>query len=301
MKRRSFRVEQAGQALAQAVAAELGVAEAEARQLVEVGAVYLGGRRSREPGLRLEAGQVVMVVLEEGGRSVLEPAVQAAPALRVLYEDGELVAVDKPAGVPTQPTAGRVGDSLVDQVSAYLGREAGLVHRLDRETSGVVVFGKTGQAVSALAAEFRESRARKRYLAVCGPGLPEQGRVDLPLSKDPSRPGRWRASRTANGVPAWTEFRRLYAGSEYSLVELWPRTGRTHQLRAHLVAVGAPILGDSRYGGARRAAGLEAPRCLLHAQALEVHHPRSGQLIRFEAPVPEDMLRFFEAAGISAT
>lgn len=301
MKRRSFRVAQAGQALAQAVAAELGVAEAEARRLIEVGAVYLAGRRCREPGLRLEVGQAVMVVLEEGGRSVLEPAVQEAAALRVLYEDAELVAVDKPAGVPTQPTPGRVGDSLVDQVSGYLGREAGLVHRLDRETSGVVVFGKTGQAVSALAAEFREGRARKRYLAVCGPGLPEQGRVDLPLSKDPSRPGRWRASRTANGVPAWTEFRRLYGGSEYSLVELWPRTGRTHQLRAHLVAVGAPILGDSRYGGARRAAGLEAPRCLLHAQALEVPHPRSGRPLRLEAPVPEDMLRFFKAVGISTT
>lgn len=301
MKRRSFRVEQAGQALAGAVAAELGVAEAEARRLVEVGAVYLGGRRSREPGGRLAAGQVVMVVLEEGGRSVLEPAAPAAVALRVLYEDAELVAVDKPAGVPTQPTAGRVGDSLVDQVSAWLGREAGLVHRLDRETSGVVVFGKTGQAVSALAAEFRESRAHKRYLAVCGPGLPEQGRVDLPLSKDPSRPGRWRASRLANGVQALTEFRRLYAGPEYSLVELWPRTGRTHQLRAHLVAVGAPILGDTRYGGARKAGGLEAPRCLLHAQALELQHPRSGQLIRFEAPLPRDMQRFFEAVGIGTT
>jgi 23S rRNA pseudouridine1911/1915/1917 synthase len=174
------------------------------------------------------------------------------------------------------------------------------VHRLDRETSGVTVFGKTAQATTALAAEFREGRARKRYLAATGPGLPPSGTVDLPLSKDPSRPGRWRASRTANGVPALTVFRTLYTGPEYCLVELLPRTGRTHQLRAHLTALGAPILGDSRYGGAVRAGGISAPRCLLHAQALELSHPRTGLPLRVESPVPEDLRRFFEHAGIPA-
>jgi 23S rRNA pseudouridine1911/1915/1917 synthase len=124
--------------------------------------------------------------------------------------------------------------------------------------------------------------------------------VDLPLSKDPSRPGRWRASRTANGVPALTAFRTLYAGQEYCLVELLPHTGRTHQLRAHLTALGTPILGDARYGGAARAGGLPAPRCLLHAQALELSHPRTGLPLRIESPVPEDLRRFFEQAGTRA-
>ncbi len=299
MKRRTFQATgaQVGRAVAEAVAAELKVSPEEARRLVAAGAVYLVGRRCRDPEARLRAGQVVAVVLEEGGRSPLE-APAAPPPLGILFEDAEVIAVDKPAGITAQPTEGRVGESLVDLVSARLGTPAGLVHRLDRETSGVTIFGKTAPATTALAAEFREGRARKRYVAATGPGLPPSGTVDLPLSKDPSRPGRWRASRAANGVPALTDFRTLYAGPEYCLVELLPHTGRTHQLRAHLTALGAPILGDARYGGAARAAGLPAPRCLLHAQALELAHPRMGQPLRIESPVPEDLRRFFVYAGI---
>jgi len=266
---------------------------------VDVGAVYVAGKRSRDAKARLTAGQVVTVVLEEGGQSPLAEA-PPAPELRVLYEDADVIAVDKPAGVPAQPTEGRVGGSLVDLVGAKLGRAAGLVHRLDRETSGVTVFGKTADATSALAAEFREGRARKRYVAATGPGLPPSGTVDLPLSKDPSRPGRWRATRAANGVPALTDFHTLFAGPAFCVVELLPHTGRTHQLRAHLTALGAPILGDSRYGGLPRAGGVDAARCLLHAQALELGHPRTGKVLRLEAPVPEDLMRFFAAKGIEA-
>ncbi|KFE67663.1 RluA family pseudouridine synthase [Hyalangium minutum] len=301
MKRRTFQAEgaQVGRSVVEAVAAELGMPVAQARALVEAGAVYLAGRRCRDPEARLRAGQVVAVVLEEGGQSPLE-APPPPPPFTVLLEDAALIAVDKPAGITAQPTEGRVGGSLVDLVSARLGSPAGLVHRLDRETSGVTVFGKTAQATSALAAEFREGHARKRYLAATGPGLPESGSVDLPLSKDPSRPGRWRASRTANGLPALTHFRRLYAGEAFCLVELLPQTGRTHQLRAHLTALGTPILGDARYGGAARAAGLAAPRCLLHAQALQLAHPDTRQRLLLEAPVPEDLQRFFDQAGIAA-
>ncbi|NTX37963.1 RluA family pseudouridine synthase [Myxococcus sp. CA033] len=297
MKRRTFRAEGA-RAVVEAVAAELGLPVEQARGLVEVGAVYVAGRRCRDVKARLSPGQVVAVVLEEGGQSPLEKAPDA-PTFRVLHEDAEILAVDKPPGLPAQPTEARVGGSLVDQVSGYLGREAGLVHRLDRETSGVTVFGKTPQATSALAAEFREGRARKRYVAATGPGLPASGTVDLPLSKDPSRPGRWRATRAANGVPALTHFRTLYAGPEFCVVELLPQTGRTHQLRAHLTALGAPILGDSRYGGAERAGGVDAARCLLHAQALELAHPRTGTPLRVEALVPEDLLRFFTLVGVA--
>lgn len=301
MKRRIFRAEASlvGRPLAEGVAAQLGLPLEEAGRLVGVGAVYVAGRRSRDARSPLVAGQVVTVVLEEGGQSSLTPAPGPAPALCVLHEDELLLVVDKPAGMTAQPTEGRVGDSLVDHVSTHLGRPAGLVHRLDRETSGVTVFGKTPQATSALAGEFREGLARKRYLAAVGPvPLPSPGTIDLPLSKDPSRPGRWRATRSANGIAALTHYRVLHAGREFSLVELLPQTGRTHQLRAHLTALGAPILGDARYGGADRAGGLVAARCLLHAQALELTHPGSGRPVRFEAPVPEDLSRFFSAAGV---
>ncbi|PTL79042.1 RluA family pseudouridine synthase [Vitiosangium sp. GDMCC 1.1324] len=303
MKRRTFRAEVAhvNRPLGEALAAELGVPLEEAARLVDVGAVYVAGRRSRDARTRLSAGQVVTVVLEEGGQSPLAAAPGPAPTLRILHEDEDVIAVDKPAGMTAQPTEGRVGDSLADRVGEHLKRTAGLVHRLDRETSGVTVFGKTPEATTALAEEFREGRARKRYLAAVGPvALPPQGTIDLPLSKDPSRPGRWRATRAANGIPAFTEYRVLHAGKDFCLVELLPQTGRTHQLRAHLTALGAPILGDKRYAGAAQAGGIPAPRCLLHAQALELGHPRTGAPVRFEAPVPEDLARFFAAAGIQA-
>lgn len=302
MKRRTFSVEgeQVGQRLAAALARALPVPAAEAEALVRRGAVYVGGKRARDGGVRLVAGQTVMVVLEEGGVDTLARPAAPAPRLAVLLEDADVLAVDKPAGLTAQPTAGRVGDSLLDLATQHLGAPAGLVHRLDRETSGVTVFGKHDAATRALSAAFRDGTAKKRYLAACGPGLPPQGRIDLPLSGDPTRPGRWRATRQANGVAALTLFRTLFASDACCLVELLPQTGRTHQLRAHLTALGAPILGDARYGGARTAAGLEAPRCLLHAQALALPHPRTGAPLLLEAPVPDDLAAFFRAAGVTA-
>jgi 23S rRNA pseudouridine1911/1915/1917 synthase len=260
--------------------------------------VYLQGKRCKDGRTKLLPGQRVMVVLEESGRSALEPATVGLRMPPIVFEDAYLVAVAKPAGLLAQPTAAREGESLLDAVSAYLGWPAGLVHRLDRETSGVTVFGKTKEATSALAAEFREGTARKRYLAVAGPALPEAGTLDLAISKDPSRPGRYRASRTANGLPALTEYRRLFAAEDFCLVALFPKTGRTHQLRAHLRALGAPIAGDRLYGGAPTVAGQAVSRWLLHAQALQFAHPSSGQPLCLEAPLPEDMARVWQVTGV---
>ncbi len=276
MKRRTVVAGEEGP-LAEVLARALGTGEDVARALVARGAVYVDGKRATDAARQVPAGAKLTAVLEESGRAVGE---QPAPpaALEVLYEDDDVLAVNKPAGVTAQPTPGRVGESLLDLVSARLGRPAGLVHRLDKETSGVTVFGKSPKATSLLAAAFREGRAKKRYLAVTGKGLPERGRVTLPLSKDPSRPGRWRATRQANGLDAVTDYVRLSDG-ETCLVELFPQTGRTHQLRAHLAGIGFPIVGDRLYGGA------PGPRCLLHAQRLEV----DGLVL--EAPVPEDFPR----------
>jgi 23S rRNA pseudouridine1911/1915/1917 synthase len=273
MKRRTLRVDRI---------APLG--ELVEPSLVANGAVYVDGKRSRDPARELRVGQTVTVVLEESGRSTSEASVPPA-ALEVLYEDAEILAVNKPAGVLAQPSEGRAGESLLDAVSARLSRPAGLVHRLDRDTSGVTVFGKTPEATAELTFEFREGTARKRYLAVCGPGLPERGVIDLPISKDPSRPGKYRASKKANGKPALTEYERLAEGDGFCVVSLWPKTGRTHQLRAHLSALGCPILGDTLYGGASVAA-----RCLLHAWELHLARP-----LDVTAPLPEDLRAYFTA------
>lgn len=298
MKRRTQSVDasRAGRALSAFVAELLEIPPEQASRLVQAGAVYVDGKRRRSPESLLQAGQTILAVLEESGRSTLAPS--ALPPLEVLFEDAWLLAVNKASGVATQPTPGRVGESLLDSVMARVGKGAGLVHRLDRDTSGVVVFAKKAPALTALTEQFRVGAAKKRYLAACGPNLVESGEIDLPISKDPSRPGRYRASKKAHGKPARTTFRRLYAHSEFCLVELFPHTGRTHQLRAHLAAVDAPILGDAIYGGAAKAAALPAPRCLLHARTLRLVHPQAGTPLVLEAPVPGDLSAFFELAQI---
>jgi len=278
VKRRLFTVGAAGQLVELLAGAERTCLE-DAASLVARGAVYVDGRRAPRNRL-VEVGSRVMVVLEEAGRSVTaEIDRPELPELIVLFEDSDVLAVNKPPFVVAQPTPGRVGDSLLDLASRYLGRPAGLVHRLDRETSGVTVFGKDARSTSRLAAAFREGRAKKEYLAITTAGLPERGTIDLPLSRDPSRAGRWRATRSANGLKALTRFERTSEGA-YSVVALFPQTGRTHQLRAHLAALGHPIVGDVLYGGP------EGPRCLLHARRLELDG------LRLEAPIPADFEPF---------
>lgn len=278
MKRRTFTVEKPSRIEA-VLRGALAIDRDEAIALVDRGAVYVDGRRAKDAAARVGEGNRVMVVLEESGAPVTAPAAKA-PQLVVLYEDSEVLAVDKAPGITAQPTPGKVGDSLVDLATQYLRKQAGLVHRLDRETSGVTIFGKTPRATSRLAEAFREGRAKKEYLAVTASGLPDSGVIDLPLSKDPSRPGRWRASKQANGIPAETHFTKLRDDGAVSVVALFPQTGRTHQLRAHLAGIGFPIVGDRLYGGA------EGPRCLLHARKLEIDK------LSIEAPVPPEIARY---------
>ena len=274
MKRRVFNVEKASR-LEAVLRDGLDLSHDEAFALVNRGAVYLDGKRAKDASTRVGPPQKVTVVLEEGGVAVTEAAV-SKPKLVVLYEDDEVLGVNKPAGITAQPTPGRVGDSLLDLAGEYLKRNAGLVHRLDRETSGVTVFGKTNRATSDLAEAFREGRVQKEYVAIVASGLPEEGTIDLPLSKDPSRPGRWRASKKANGIEALTLFKKLSDDGVHARVALFPKTGRTHQLRAHLTGIGFPIVGDKLYGGA------EGPRCLLHARVLQIDR------LVIEAPLPDD-------------
>jgi 23S rRNA pseudouridine1911/1915/1917 synthase len=273
MKRRLVVCDVEGE-LAPVLATQLEVSRAVAARLIGRGAVYVNGRRCREAGHRVTPGDKLLAVLEEGGASVLSRGKPSAP-LTILFEDDDLIVIDKAPGMVSQPTPGRAGGSAVDLVSAHLGTAAGLVHRIDKETSGVLVFGKNRYSTAELAKAFREGLVRKTYLAVVGPGLPVSGVIDLPLSRDPSRPGRWRASRRANGLPAVTHFATIVAG-EPTVLALFPKTGRTHQLRAHLRGLEHAIVGDKLYEGA------EGPRCLLHAWRLQIGRHT------FVAPVPSD-------------
>ena len=162
-----------------------------------------------------------------------------------------------------------------------------------------MVFGKSAAATSALAASFRTGGARKQYLAVTTPGLPEAGTCTLRLARDPRRPGRW-VARARDGLEAETRFRRLGSAADLALAVLWPRTGRTHQLRAHLTALGAPIAGDRLYGGPAGAAGRAGShaRCCTPTSS-SCRTRRSGNPLRLVAPLPADMAPWFAALDVT--
>jgi 23S rRNA pseudouridine1911/1915/1917 synthase len=269
------------------IAARGGISRGEARRAIDAGGVFLDGRRCKVAGRTLHPGQQVVVNLAEGGRAALA-AVDLERA-RLLYADDDLAAVDKPAGVPAQPTLTSDRGTLPDLVATLLGAPVTLVHRLDRETSGVTVLARTKAAAAALAEAFRTGTPSKTYLALCARApSPEAGRVDAPLGKDPARAGLRRVD--PKGDPAATGYRTLRAGPGGALVEARPETGRTHQIRVHLAHLGAPLLGDARYGGPRRVGEIAIPRVMLHARRLELRHPVTGAAMVFEAPVPEDFL-----------
>ena len=259
------------------------------RRLVMAGAVQVGGRLLRSPGRPLAAGQRLEIRLEA---ERLEPLRDASAGFRltrdaVLFTDGVLLAVDKPAGLPTTPTADPARPSLVSAVREYLaaggaGPYLGVHQRLDRDTSGVVLFAADPRANAGLARQFEAGEVEKTYVA---------------LTVRPSRlpPAAWEARGPVGGREARTRFHRLEALSGGLLVQARPSTGRKHQIRIHLAEAGLPLLGDAAYGGPRRAAGVEIGRVMLHAARLRLRHPLSGEPLSIESALPADFERALKA------
>ncbi len=203
--------------------------------------------------------------------------------LDILYEDHEVIVVNKPAGLLSVPGKGdHLSDCLLTRVQAAFP-EALLVHRLDRDTSGVIVFARTPHAQRHLGLQFENRQTRKTYVArVWGTGLDKTGTVDLPLIVDwPNRPKQ--KVDTENGKAAVTDWRVVRSDNETTRVRLYPKTGRSHQLRVHMAEIGHPILGDPFYatGPAR-----DYPRLMLHSEALRLRHPDGGAGMNFSAPAP---------------
>jgi tRNA pseudouridine32 synthase/23S rRNA pseudouridine746 synthase len=206
------------------------------------------------------------------------------PGIRVLHADAQLLVVDKPSGllsVPAKPPG--PADCLEARVRAAFP-EALLVHRLDGDTSGVMLFARTRLAQRHLGWQFERRQLRKTYVArVAGQVAGEAGRIDLPLICDwPNRPRQMVCH--ARGRPAQTDWRVLAREPAATRLELSPRTGRSHQLRVHMLALGHPILGDAFYADPDARAA--ADRLQLHARAIELRHPEGGGWVRFEAPLP---------------
>jgi RluA family pseudouridine synthase len=220
----------------------------------------------------------------------------------LLHEDTHLLAFNKPAGLAVQGGSG-VRESLESLLAAFAksnGKRPHLVHRLDRETSGIIVAARTKPAAAALSAAFAGREVNKTYLAiVCGGAPnPRAGEIALALKKV-SRRGLDIMEIAADGQAALTCYRTLSATDEAALLELKPETGRMHQLRAHLAAVGHPIAGDGKYGGLSSLGGIGIPGLMLHALSLELPHPAGGR-VQFTAPPPQAFAETAAALQLSA-
>lgn len=290
----------AGERLDRHVTARLDLPRNQIQKWIRDGAVLLNGKEAK-PSTAVELGDRIDCHPPERR----DDRVQPEPGeLTVLYEDSEVVVLDKPAGLIVHPGAGRTTGTLVHHLLARYPEMAGvggegrpgIVHRLDQGTSGVLVVARTPAAYTRLARAFASREVEKHYLAlVYGEPSPRAGTVDAPIGRHPVR--RKEMTVRPDGRPARTAYRTLAAAAGIALVELDLLTGRTHQIRVHLKHLGHPLVGDPVYGEARwkglprpvQAPLRDFPRPALHAWKLAFRHPKTGELLRFEAVVPEDV------------
>lgn len=313
----------AGERLDRFLAARLAqMSRSRLKALIEQGLVSTAGRTIEEPGYRVKPGSIFTIRLPEPEPAVPEPE---AISLDVVYEDDSLVVIDKPAGLVVHPAAGHRTGTLVNALIAHCGaslsgiggvKRPGIVHRLDKDTSGLLVVAKTDQAHQGLSQQFaahgRDGRLARAYLALVW-GAPDKrkGRIDAALARHPADRTRIAVVRN-EGRAAVTHFEVLetFSGIDgtpvASLVRCLLETGRTHQIRVHMAHLGHPVLGDPLYGKAFRtkAAKLTAiagpalealGRQALHAAELGFEHPVSGKRLRFSSQPPADFCRLLKA------
>jgi 23S rRNA pseudouridine955/2504/2580 synthase len=288
-----------------------GVAHGRLEKLLRTGQVRIDGKRAKS-GDRLDAWSAIRVPPLGADATMPRAAPAARPVdaveaerlqRRVLYRDEWLIAIDKPAGLAVQGGTKQTAhlDGMLDALRFDAGERPRLVHRLDQDTSGVLLLARSREAAQRLTEAFRDKTARKIYWAiVVGVPAPPQGRIDLALSKGHGKGGeRVRPVDGEDGRDAVTLYRTVDAASRRAAwLELRPLTGRTHQLRAHCAFLQTPILGDGKYGGANAflgGAGFER-RLHLHARALIMPHPQRGT-IRVAAPLPPHMTKSWKLLG----
>jgi 23S rRNA pseudouridine1911/1915/1917 synthase len=272
---------EAGERLDRLAARRLETSRSIVQRIIQDGLLLVDGEEA-VPSYRVRGGERVEARMPEEGISPEEIPVP------VVFEDEYLLVVEKPAGLVVHPGAGNRSGTLVN---ALLGRgiaggddpsRPGVVHRLDRDTSGLMVLAKGEPTYSRLVAEMGGRRVRRVYRAVVvGEGLPETGTVDSPVGRDPENPVLMAAGV---GRPAVTHFEVLRKGGGHSMLKVRLETGRTHQIRVHLSAIGYPIYADPLYGEA-----VPGRRLWLHAENLAFEHPVTGDRLEFDSPIPEDL------------
>jgi 23S rRNA pseudouridine1911/1915/1917 synthase len=284
-----FTVERSGERLDVFIARRLPeLTRSRVKRLIEDGCVAVAGERAK-PALRLESGQRVSV---EMPAPVPSRALPEEIPLDVLYEDGDVLAINKPAGMTVHPAPGHASSTLVNAILAHCSdlsgiggvMRPGIVHRLDRDTSGVILVAKNDAAHRSLARQLKDRMVEKTYVALVeGTPKPAEGVIDAPIGRDPRR--RERMAVLEGSREAVTAYRVIERFAGYSLVEARPKTGRTHQIRVHLAAIGHPIVGDRVYG--KRT--LLLSRQFLHARQIAFEHPRTAERMTVEAPLAQDL------------
>lgn len=283
------------------------ISRSHAVRLIEKGDVMVD-RQPRRPSFRLKAGMQV-----HGAWSTAEhqSAIEAFEVpLPIMYEDPWIVVVDKPAGLVVHPGAGTHGHTLVHALLARYPEirgvgdsdRPGIVHRLDKLTSGVMMVARDSASHAALVSAFKAHEHRREYLAVCYGGLEDpQGTIETFMQRS-RRDRKKMTSRTQEGKRAVTHWKVLERWDEFSLLRLTLETGRTHQIRVHLADAGHPVAGDAQYGGRKRTGSILDPvvrdyvsalgRQMLHAALLGIRHPATGEYMEFTSPMPPDMEGF---------
>lgn len=260
--------------------------------LIREGCVLVDGVVAGKAGLRLSGGETVAVTIPEAAPSGL---IAEDIPLDVIFENADVLVVNKPAGLVVHPAHGHASGTLVNAAIAHapdlesIGGELrpGVVHRLDKDTSGLILIAKNEASMHAIQRQFKRREVSKTYLALVDGHPPTPtGRIEAPLGRDPRHRQRMAVVPASRGREAATTYRTLETFKEHALVELHPQTGRTHQLRVHLAFLGCPVLGDKVYG--RAPSGLAVGRQMLHAGRLELVLPHGTEMRLFVAPLPPD-------------
>ena len=266
------------------------------QKLIGEGYVLVNGTAAR-PALKLNAGDKLTVTIPPPPPSSLSP--EDIP-LKIIYEDDDLLAIDKPAGLTVHPAPGHPSHTLVNAILSHFPHLAdmgdslrpGIVHRLDKDTSGVMLVAKNATAQAKLQEQFKSRAVEKTYLAlVKGHLAPERGMIEAPIGRHPSN--RKKMAVVSRGREARTMYQVVRYIGNYTLLEVKPETGRTHQIRVHLAAIGYPVMGDALYG-------VKSPllsRQFLHAHRLKIKLPSSGEFKEFMSPLAEDLERVLGEMG----
>lgn len=263
------------------------------QKLIDDGQILVNGV-PRRPSYKVRAGDMISGRIPEPEPLKVEAE---RAALDVLYEDRDIIVINKPRGMTVHPGAGKSSGTLVN---ALLGHcedlsgiggvlRPGIVHRLDKDTSGVMVIAKNDMSHLELARQFKAREVKKVYIAlVRGVVNPRSGVIDAPIGRHPVHRKKMTIISGGRGRSAITRYKTIEIFPEYSLLELHPETGRTHQIRVHLASIGHPIVGDPLYGGKTK--DLDIQGQALHAMSLSFCHPRTHEPVRFEADLPDDMM-----------